>query len=65
MCIDNCIDECILIIQSATLFTAFSTIINTHKKRWTKHKTIFYNEYVHQLLCQNEHGNNKINIFFN
>ena len=27
------IDACILIIQSAKLLTAFSTIINTHKKR--------------------------------
>ena len=29
----HCIDACILMIQSATLLTAFSTIINTHKKR--------------------------------
>lgn len=25
----------------------------------------FYNEYVLQLLCQNEHGNNRMNTFFN
>ena len=33
MCIEHCIDACILIIQSTTLFTVFSTIINTHKNR--------------------------------
>ena len=50
--------------QSAILLTAFFTIIST-QKRSTKHTSLFYNEYVVQLLCQNEHVNDRINIFFN
>ena len=65
MCIENCIDACILIIQSATIFTSFSTIINTQKDVGRNTKIFFYNEYVLQLLCQNEHGNNRMSIFFN
>ena len=50
--------------QSAILLTAFFTIIST-QKRSTKHTSMFYNEYVVQLLCQNEHVSDRMNILFN
>ena len=42
MCIENCIDAYILIMQSATIFTVFSTIINTHTESDGRNTKIFF-----------------------